>query len=180
MNKNNLLAVLAVLLLIRFGLLPLYDWQQQERTSLESLMQRQAKVNQLMTQFDNADEQQQLLQAYQQELARYIPQVSPPEYRVQLQQEMQQILSDAGAQLELFDWLTETAVADSTVQRVHVQLRFKGKPAAVAAVQTRLEMMPHVRLDNLKASWSESLNIASEVDINADLSVFYMVAMTDE
>jgi uncharacterized protein YPO0396 len=173
MTKQNLLAVLVLLFCVRFGLFPLWDWQDEQKQKLQQAAQHQAKVEHMLSQFSELSQQQQLSEGYAQEAKRLFPQVAEAEYRLQVQQQIQQIITAQQAQLQVFDWVTVSPVEGSKLLKANVNLRASGSPASVAMLHALLEDMPNLTMDTVNLTWYGTLNSSAEVTASFDFSVYF-------
>ena len=166
-NKPLLLAILAILVLARFVLVPLQQQQQAQYQQLDALTKRLQRSEALL-------EQKQTLESLQAEQQQQLSQLLQPfplvanssQYRLQLQQQLQKLAAAQGVSVTFFDWLSDTPLQVFNLQRGRVSLRIKGTAANVMQLHTQIEQQfPHFMLRDLRSSWRGDLNQFSEIEL---------------
>lgn len=177
-NKPLLLSIIGLLALIRFVLLPLHQHQQVLYQQLESLNKRLQRSEALVQQ----QQQLQLLQSEQKQqltvLLQPFPKVSSSsQYRLQLQQQLQQLAAGHGAAVTFFDWLSDAPLQVFNIQRARISLRITGPAANVMQAHAMIEQQyPHFIQRDLRGSWRGSLTPQSEVELTLLFEADYQLA----
>lgn len=176
-NKNLLLLVLALLLVIRFAILPLQQWQTNTYEQIQLYQKRQNRGEQLLQQQDQID---QIALTWQQLSAQlnsiYPAHQNPGDAQLVAQQRIQALVSANKARFELFDWLVLPVQDSARLQQATVKLRVTGTPAAISALHAGLAALPHLQLINGAFNWQNQLSIHSSVTANFDLVYRYQLA----
>lgn len=166
-NKPLLLGIVALLLFVRFVAVPLQQHQQALHQQLDALTKRLQRSEALL-------QQQQQLELHQAEQQQQLSQILKPfpvvssssQYRLQLQQQLQQLAAAQGASVTFFDWLSDTPLQVFNMQRGRISLRIKGTAANVMLLQAQIEQQfPHFMLRDLRSSWRGDLNQRSEIEL---------------
>jgi hypothetical protein len=172
MSRQTLLWLLLPLAFIRFGLFPIWDWQAEQKQKLQQAAQHQAKVEQMLAQFTELEQQQLLSEQYTKEAVRLFPRIKEVDYRLKLQQQVQQLLNEQQVQMQVFDWVN-VQQADSSLFKANINLRLTGTASRLAMVHALLEQMPNVKIDNFNLTWFGMLNPDAELNANFDFSVYF-------
>lgn len=172
-TNNKLLWILAVLLLVRFGFEPLWAWQTEQSEQLRLNQQRAERVSLLLSRYASAEEQQQQLDTLK-KASQQFPHSSHTQYRLELQQQLQQLFTEKGVQMELFDWVAEEQVAQTKLYKAVVQMRWIGNTSQVVAAHSSIDTTPNMRVTNMTPTWFEALRPDTELKTSVELEVYYV------
>jgi hypothetical protein len=174
-NKTLLLALLAVLVFIRFGIVPWHAYQQQQYQQLDAVTKRLQRSQALLQQ----QQQLQQWQAQQQQevsalLAPYPMVSSASDYRLQLQQQLQQLAAANSVSVTFFDWLSDTPLQVFNLVRGRISLRLQGPAGNIMLVHSLIEQQfSHFNLRDIKANWRADLNAQSDVELSLLIEADY-------
>lgn len=174
-NKPLLLGLIAVLAFIRFAVLPWHDYQQSQYQQLAAVSKRLQRSEALLQQ------QQQLLQWQQQQqqqldalLAPYPLVSSAADYRLQLQQQLQQLSAGNNVSVTYFDWLSDTPLEVFDLIRGRMSLRLQGPAGNIMQVHSQLEQQfSHFILRDIKGSWRGELSPQSDIELSLLIEADY-------
>ncbi|GAB2921912.1 hypothetical protein [Rheinheimera gaetbuli] len=179
-NKNLLLLLLVSLLVIRFAILPLQQWQTDTYEQIQLYQKRQDRGEQLLQQQEQIN---QIALAWQQLSAQlttiYPAHQNPGDAQLSAQQRIQALVSANNARFELFDWLVLPEQASANLQQATVKLRVSGTPAAISALHAELVAQPHLQLISGAFNWQRQLSIHSSVTTSFDLVYRYQLTDTE-
>jgi hypothetical protein len=175
LSSRPLLALLVVLLAVRFAVMPWIEWAEETRGELEVLTQRldrSAGVVANSAAIRNSGNQ---LAARSDQLRPLFRKAADPEeFKLATQQEVTAWLADSGARLEIFDWLVteEEKPGDSVLRRARARLQLAGGLRALALIQSRLESsMPAAVVREVRVRIVGSADNASDLPSNMTLVV---------
>jgi hypothetical protein len=166
---------LLLLLVIRFILIPLREWQSEINTSLDMNLQLQRKTELLSTQFSNSTEQKALIDKYDAEVAKHFLRQKDSDFRLAFQQNVQNVAAENQVTVELFDMLLiEPVLQSNQLKKAIVQLRLKGKAANVVATHAMVDSLSYVNVDSAKFVAVTPLEQTSELTVAIDMSVYFL------
>lgn len=176
-NKTALISLVIVLVVIKFGLLPLQQAQQDLHQQLTGLDKRLQRSQNLLQQTDTLQQWQSSQQQQLQQLLQPFPQVaSAAQYRLLLQQQLQQLAAANNVSVTFFDWLTDTPLGVFSLQRGRISLRLEGDAANIMLLHLKLEQQfPHFVLRDIRASWRGALSPGSRIELTLLIEADYRV-----
>lgn len=174
-NKKILLSLLALLLTIRFVVVPWLDWQDEQRTALYSLTQKLEKSKGIVLVKDQLTEGLAAAESSMEAFLTTFPQSEDSQtYRLALMQKFQAEFEPLQVNMDLFDWVTEEAVENTTLVRGTVSLTISGKPQQVALAQMLLEKnFQALVIRQLRSSGASQLSTESDIKLNLMINVFF-------
>lgn len=174
-NKPFWLGLVLLLAGIKFVLLPLIQLQQDNYNELEGLSKRVQRSEALLADKDQLQQWQVTQQQQQQQLMLPFPVVDgATQYRLVLQQQLQQLAAENGVSVTFFDWLTDTPLQVFNLQRGRLSWRVEGDASQIMQLHVQLEQQfPHFILRDVKASWRGDLNPGSRIELNLLIEVDY-------
>ena len=176
-NKPLLLAIVAVLALLRFVVVPLQQQQQDLYQQLEVLSKRLQRSESLLQQQEQLQSSYTAAQQQLEKLLQPFPVVaSGSQYRLTLQQQLQQLASANNASVTFFDWVSDTPLPVFNLQRGRVTLRIRGTAANVMQLHAQIEQQfPHFISRDTRSSWRGSLTPQTDVELTLLFEVDYRV-----
>lgn len=175
-HKALLLSLLVVLVLIRFVVQPLWEWQQQSLEQISLFAKREHRSQQVLAQQSTISNAVQGWQQLSQQVSQLYPKYNDnSQAQLSAQQAIQQQVTTQKARFELFDWLMQPNIEASGVQRAIVKLRVVGSPEAIAALHADLASKSHLRVLNSNFTWQNQLTVFSTVTANFDLLYHYQL-----
>lgn len=177
-NKVILLSLVGVLLVIKFVLLPLQQTQQDMYTQLEGLNKRLERSQALLAEKETLKQWQSTQQQQLQKLLQPYPEVAnASQYRLTLQQQLQQLAAENQVSVTFFDWLTDTSLEVFNLQRGRISLRLEGDASRIMQLHLQLEQQfPHFLLRDIRATWRGGLERGSRIELNLLLETDYKLA----
>lgn len=122
-KRQTLLIIATALVVLRFAVMPLLDWQ---NAALESMELKQLKLDKLIEVDKNRDmylsQSQQSIEQLE-ERAGYL-QKYDARTKIRIQETLEEVFLDHDMNIESFRWLAESA---EKVRRLRLTIRFKGK-----------------------------------------------------
>jgi len=149
-NKRKLmLAVLAVLLLTRFILVPIFDWQQEQIDQITKKEQRLVKTNNIITRLPQVQAAlAQLKESNQKQQDRYFNQSLSNTFKLQLQQKTELLFSEHDLKVTNFNWVAEIP---AEITQARAKISFEGATKDFAMLQLEIAQLP--KLLNI-AQWT--------------------------
>ena len=177
-NKIALISLVVILVVIKFILLPLQQTQQDMHTQLEGLNKRLLRSQALLAEKDTLLQWQSTQQQQLQKLLLPYPEVTnAAQYRLTLQQQLQQLAADNRVSVTFFDWLTDTPLDVFNLHRGRISLRVEGDAGSIMQLHLKLEQQfPHFSLRDVRATWRGGLERGSRIELNLQLEVDYKLA----
>lgn len=174
-NKVVLLGIVAVLAFVRFAVVPWHEYQQSKYQQLDAVTKRLQRSEALVEQQQRLIEMQ---QQQQQQLATMLtpfPKVTNPSaYRLQLQQQIQQLAEENGVAVTFFDWLSDTPMQVFSLSRGRISLRLKGLAGNIMSTHSLIEQrFPNFIVRDVKANWRNDLTPQSEIELSLLVEVDY-------
>lgn len=128
-SQQKLLIIAASLAAARFILFPLLDWQAEKKAELQTASQQLERVIRLK---NAGPAQQQLLQDMQQlkqaTLSQYPDASQSTQFRLNMQQQLQQQLTANGLEITLFDWLSQETQQQGQLEQHYLSITLTGQP----------------------------------------------------
>ena len=177
-NKIILLSLVVILMVIKFGLLPLQQARQDVHQQLIGLDKRLQRSQALLEQQDVLQQWQSNQQQQLQQLLQPFPQVtSAAQYRLELQQQLQQLAAANNVSVTFFDWLTDTPLGVFDLQRGRIALRLEGDAGSIMQLHLKLEQQfPHFLLRDIRASWRGELAPGIRIELSLLIEADYQIA----
>lgn len=174
-NKPLLIALVALLAVVKFVLLPLQQQQQALYQQLESSTKRVQRSEALLAEKETLLQWQSRQQQELQQLLQPFPLVdSAAQYRLQLQQQLQQLAAANQVSVTFFDWLTDTPLQVFNLQRSRISWRVEGDASKVMQLHLQLEQQfPQFMLRDVKATWRGDLSHSSRIELNLLIEIDY-------
>lgn len=139
-NTKKLLAVLAVLLILRFVFVPVFEWQdetlaqvQQQKLQLEKAERVIERTEILQNSIDNLKGKIAAVEK------NYYQQQSNNAFRLQIQQEMEKLFVEHNVKLKNFDWTNEV---EGLVTQNRATIAFDGNTIDLTKLQLTLAQSP--------------------------------------
>lgn len=177
LQNKKLIAVVVLLVIIKFVLLPLQQKQQELHQQLDSLVKRVQRSEALVQEKDTLQkwaitQEQELTQ-----LLQPFPVVdNAAQYRLTLQQQLQQLAVEHQVAVTFFDWLSDTTLNIFEMQRSRISLRVEGEAAAIMLWHAKLEQrFPQLVVRDVRATWPQQLTQNSRVEVNLLIEVDYQL-----
>lgn len=134
LNQQKLLVVVLILATIRFVLLPVLEWQAQKREQLQVTSQQLERAIRLK---NSAPEQESQLAKLQQltstALSLYPNANQNTQFRLNIQQQLEQQLTGQGLEVNLFDWLAQQTELNGSIERYQIRMVLQGQPQQIMA-----------------------------------------------
>lgn len=173
-KQKLLLGVLGLLLLAKFVFVPWAETQDEQVQALEVLFKKLQRSELLLTSEQQLNQMHAEFQQQQQALVQLLPQAeSTEQYKLALQQQIQDEIGRQGLSLELFDWLSQVPVDAYTVQKATVTLRVSGAVKSVITLHQWLQQQPFIQLSQIDISWNGALQVGTQPQFVVVLTVFY-------
>ena len=162
-QRPLLVAILCLLAAMRFGLVPLLEWQAEQRDQLQLLhAQWQRGERAIANQAIN-----QKLALWQQSLdegnRQFIPAEQQEGFQLSFQRQLQTWLSEHQLELANIDWLNPRPLADSDVMVLPVQIQLQGQGIEL------LQLFPYLESHQPRVDLAE-FSIALRRQTTQDLS----------
>lgn len=140
MSRNNLLAVVVLLALIRFFVIPVLSWQQGQLLSLKVKTQQ---LSQLTFLIESQDQRRAKNFHYKDLLSRAadINFTNQDNAKLQIQKQVENIFDSNSVAVSRFDWILDS---EGSVRRLRASVNFKGSSTRV--IQTLWDLSRHERL----------------------------------
>lgn len=167
-NKRNLMmGMLAILLIARFILVPILDWQQEQITQITAKEQRLVKTNNILARLPQINSAlEQLKQGNQKHQSRYFNQASSNTFKLQMQQKVEALFSKYNLKVTNFNWVAEI---NEQITQVRAKISFEGETKDFAMLQLAIAQLP--KLLNIK-QWSLHIKQMNEHSLgNANGSI---------
>jgi hypothetical protein len=139
-SRNNLLVAMTFLLVIRFLVVPVYSWQQDQLFSLKLKTQQLSKYRFLIA----SQGERQAKKSYYEDLldrAAGISFTDQDDVKLQIQKQIETIFDDNSVTAERFDWILDSRGA---VRELRASVQFKGSSANV--IKTFWDLSRHPKL----------------------------------
>lgn len=175
-NKKGLLLVLSILLVCRFVLVPWYQQQQAQAEQLQVITKRLETAAALQAASDK------LLDAYDEvtlrdaELHAQFPLISSSQqYRLQLQQNIQQLAEQHQLSINLFDWLADNPVVGTKVQQAMLSIRLSGRVDDLALFNAALEQRDNMAVVETNITARRAFRAADDLNLHLVIQVYFIV-----
>lgn len=140
-NKRKLmLGVLGLLILIRFILIPVFDWQQEQINEINEKEQRLSKTDNIITRLPYVNAASDKLKKSNSKLQeRYFNQPSLNTFKLQLQQKIEKLFSEHNLKVTNFNWVIEIP---GEITQVRAKISFEGTTKDFAELQLNIAQLP--------------------------------------
>jgi len=141
-KRNLMLAVLAVLLIARFILVPVFEWQQEQIDQIAAKAQRLVKTEHIVKRLPQINEAlAQLKQSNQQQQVHYFKHDSMNRFKLQLQQKIENIFSQSNIKVTNFNWVAETT---EQITQARARVTFQGATKDFVLLQLAMAQLPEL------------------------------------
>ena len=148
-NRKIMIAVLVALLLMRFLVVPVFDWQAGKIAIITSNENQLSKSKQVITRIPLIKSELEIIQLSNAQLkSRYFNESSLNDFKLQLQQQIELLFSQHNMQIKNFNWVAEIP-GDVTEERASIV--FDGSLKDVTLLQLAIARLP--KLFNI-GQWS--------------------------
>lgn len=173
-KQKLLLSVLGVLLLAKFVLVPWVETQDEQVQALQVLVKKLQRSEMLLTSEQQLNELYAEFLQKQQSLLEPIPQVeSTEQYKLLLQQQVQDEIGRQGLSLVLFDWLGQLPVEAYNVQKATVTIRVNGAAQQMVALHQWFQQQPFIQISETDINWNGPLQVGTEQQFVLVVTIFY-------
>jgi len=139
-KRKLMLSVLAILLIARFILVPIFDWQQEQILSLEAKQQRLVKTDDIISRLPQINVKLAELKTTNLQLqARYFEHTSSNAFKLELQQKIEALFSKYELKISNFSWVVEIP---NQISEARAKISFEGTTANYAMLQLAIAQSP--------------------------------------
>ena len=170
------LGALVILIVLKFLIVPLFDWQNSQLAQLANLQKRAVKSQNVIINQSQINQAQQTINAQLKAVnSLFVDYQRESEFKLAMQQQIEQTIANNQLQINTSSWLPSITVANNQLIRHQLRLNLKGKMRDFINLITLLESKtPKAELKslniNLKGQNNESLG---RVEGTVELA-FYM------
>ena len=159
-SRSSLIFILVALIVLRFAVLPLVDWQQSRISDIQS---KQVQLGKTIDLINRQSDYQQLALKLKAEKDKLAPlfYVDDDNAKLQIQKDIEQMFSDHSVPIERFNWVLDDR-ADSGLRTLRVLVGFKGQLDAVMRVL--LDMSKHNKIAR-QVEWRQTLTKRRKTDV---------------
>ena len=160
MSRSSLIFILVALIVLRFAVLPLVDWQQSRISDIQS---KQVQLGKTIDLINRQSDYQQLALKLKAEKDKLAPlfYVDDDNAKLQIQKDIEQMFSDHSVPIERFNWVLDDR-ADSGLRTLRVLVGFKGQLDAVMKVL--LDVSKHNKIAR-QVEWRQTLTKKRKTDV---------------
>ena len=179
MNRNKfMLSILALLVFLRFVLVPWIEWQDEKNIELQTLTKRLVRSEALLAARDEVLAQSEVAKQKSSDLKLGLAITSDTaQYKVEFQEDLQAKLDAMNVQLSSFEWLSEQEIGAFAIKTGRVNVRFKGAVADIVQAHAMLEIdFPGLVVKDLRANWQGPFNEYSVIEMQLLIEVDYLVS----
>uniref|UniRef100_A0A486XXI6 General secretion pathway protein M n=1 Tax=Rheinheimera sp. BAL341 TaxID=1708203 RepID=A0A486XXI6_9GAMM len=128
-SQTKLLLLAGILALIQFILVPVFDYQTGQVERLEMITGQLYRAERLLNTADQtAQDLEQLNEQLVQAKAQFSISTKGAPVKLTLQSQLQEALKGYDVEVQLFDWLTESALDDNQLHTYQLNLILQGSP----------------------------------------------------
>lgn len=159
-SRSSLIFILVALIVLRFAVLPLVDWQQSRISDIQS---KQVQLGKTIDLINRQSDYQQLALKLKAEKDKLAPlfYVDDDNAKLQIQKDIEQMFSDHSVPIERFNWVLDDR-ADSGLRTLRVLVGFKGQLDAVMKVL--LDVSKHNKIAR-QVEWRQTLTKKRKTDV---------------
>lgn len=178
LNKVVLLSVLAVILVVKYALVPWYETQTDQINDLSVTTRKLAKATALQEQKQALDAELEKLNNIKADLETKLPSVADHNaISLQIQSDWQQFFESQGTELKLFSWAGQAQKADTQYWTGRVSLKLVGKFHQIAAASVRLQQKsPGVSYSNIRINRTQGLAFSDVAEAEFSVDVLYRLS----
>ncbi|URQ89965.1 GspMb/PilO family protein [Pseudoalteromonas sp. SCSIO 43101] len=134
------LVLLAVLLVLKFAVVPLLDWQDEQIGVINNLQKRATKSQTVIDNQATIDSQQQQISKQLESINRlFVEPQKDTEFKLAMQQKVEQLMAKHNLQINNSNWLVSLKVANDSLMRHQLRLNISGKLINFQTVLVQLE-----------------------------------------
>ncbi|MCH8502475.1 MAG: hypothetical protein LAT77_11265 [Aliidiomarina sp.] len=151
-NKTTLLALIAILAIVRFVLIPVFEGQADKQVQLRMVSDQLGRAEVLLDNADALTAELERVQAINQEVGSFLPVMRDRSTaRVQLQQTIEGLARENSTQISLFDWTQQRNLVDGQLSELHARVVIQGSLSQLAAFQRSMqERLLFVSIENFE------------------------------
>jgi hypothetical protein len=157
-TQKNLLLLLLALIVTKFLLIPLIEWQSTQREQLERKFRQQDKITQTIESADLYRDELIILNAKLQDASQYFY-ADSDRTKLEVQKDIEAIFLENDLTIKGYTWVIDT---DSAVRALRVSVRFSGSIDSMIKTFWKLGRMP--RLIRV-IDWEQRTNQSSDKDL---------------
>ena len=179
-HKTLLLSVLGVLLLVRFVLLPVYEWQQGQVTELANTLERLNDVDALLDLEDEIQSQRRALKTIEGNLQDMFFDIET-QNKTSIQKKVEELFSQYNVEIETITWVFEHS-HDYNINEYWLEVAIKGDLKDVVKFNASLiNQRPniYVKQMNLRRQRSNQESI-EQVQGKITLSMFFTQTLNEQ
>lgn len=152
LSQQKLLMIAAILAALRFVVVPLFDWQAAQLEQLQVATAQLERAIRLKNSAPAQAEQLQQLESAKAELLKEYPVATQSaQFRLQMQQQLQQQFTATGLQVSLFEWLSQENIQNDMLERHYASVDVTGNPALLMQVFSQeLARKPWLKVKELR------------------------------
>lgn len=157
------IGALAILMMLKFAVVPLFDWQNRQLGSIANLQKRVSKSQNVIAHQSQISKSQQQISGQLKAInSLFIPYKAEGEFKLAMQQQLEQTVARNQLQITSSNWLPSILVANGQLMRHQLRLSIKGNMLDFTNLITELESAtPKAELKtfniNIKGQNSERL-----------------------
>ncbi|WP_165724812.1 GspMb/PilO family protein [Pseudoalteromonas sp. SA25] len=134
------LGVLALLIVLKFIVVPLFDWQNEQLANLANLQKRVSKSQNVIANQTQITQSQQRISAQLKAINSLFINYKPEdEFKLAMQQQIEKTVANQQLQINTSNWLPSILVANKQLMRHQLRLSIKGKMLDFTKLITELE-----------------------------------------
>ncbi|WP_448546876.1 hypothetical protein [Thalassotalea fusca] len=135
-----LLLCLVVIAIIKFAIVPIYDWQAQKLNKIALLEKRFSKIENVLENKENAIELLQKLQKNKSiETSLFFKYAPGAQFKIEQQKRLESVLGELNLQADNFAWQTIEHIDALDADMYSAELRFSGKVTNAIKLMIALE-----------------------------------------
>jgi len=161
LKKHTLsLVMISLLVVIKFILIPVFEWQDGLVSNIQNKNKRLTKINNVLsnnikTTEDNSQLSENLVKAE----SFFFPSQSESSFKLAQQQAFEKLMGKHNVKSSNVGWQTTTIINDMELKRYQVNIRFEGALFDVIAMYTELEgLSPWLEIENFNIPMNNKKN----------------------
>ena len=165
MSRSGLYALLALLLVVKFLLLPLVSWQHSKQVEIESSVRRFERATALLRDRARLERSVQVVRSALDKMHARVPSgATVDQVKLASQQKIKATLASAGVNLGVFDWLAESSSDQFGLAFITARMQIQGSIRTVAAAHAALEGgFPNIVVRSIQMGASGPVGAPGEV-----------------
>jgi len=158
-SRSSLIFVLVALVVLRFAILPLVDWQQSRLSDIRS---KQVQLGKTIDLVNSQSGYQQLALQLKAEKNKLAPlfYMDNGDAKLEIQKDIEQVFSANNLPIERFNWVLDDR-SDSGLRKLRVLVGFNGQLEAV--IKVLLDISRHSKIAR-QVEWRQNLSKERETD----------------